>query len=267
MKTEATEEIMASYLFFVEKISIWSKVMWMTRLAMRLRGEDNSIEEMISLSKVSDKLLNKLVYDYMFRCVIKLRLAEDAQAPTYALRKTIALRQEMLQSGEAPVELSQLHKVLEQKVMRYKVHPCLRLAWAGTFVCPKESALAILREVSGWKVAPWKAEEGGAMSQERLWLRMRLAALLEKVEKSHGYLVSWLEKKENKERLAKMMLEEGVEDSQQAAHLLLRAVFEAEREHLAAASEAQREQTTAAGSTEVVLEETPSAEFTVLRAA
>ncbi len=239
--------------------------MWVTRLAMRLRGEDNSIEEMISLSKVSDKLLNKLVYDYMFRCVIKLRLAEDAQAPTYALRKTIALRQEMLQSGEAPVELSSLHKVLEQKVVKHKVHPCLRLAWAGTFVCPKESALAILREVSGWKVAPWKAEEGGSVSQERLWLRMRLATLLEKVEKSHDYLVSWLEKKENKERLAKMMLEEGVEDSQQAAHLLLRAVFESEREHLAAVSGIQREQTAAiADLTAVMLEETPSAEFAVL---
>lgn len=74
MKTEATKEIMASCIFFVEKISVWSKIMWVTRLAMRLRGEDNSIEEMISLSKVSDKLLNKLVYDYMFRCVIKLCL-------------------------------------------------------------------------------------------------------------------------------------------------------------------------------------------------
>jgi hypothetical protein len=230
--------------------------MWMTRLAMRLRGEDSSIEEMISLSKVSDKLLNKLVYDYMFRCVIKLRLAEDAQAPMYALRKTIALRQTMLQGGEAPRELVLLHQVLDQKIMKNKVHPCLRLAWAGTFACPKESALAILREVSGWKLPPWKAEDSVSLSNERLWLRKRLATLLEKVEQSHSYLTTWLEKAENKEKLAKMMMEEGVQDTQQAAQLLLRVVLDA-----------QREQLTALAQSADIAMETPSADFAVLQAA
>ncbi|MCB9641388.1 MAG: hypothetical protein H6728_01165 [Myxococcales bacterium] len=228
-------------------------------LTGRLRREDASIEEMISLSKVSDKLLNKLVYDYMFRCVIKLRLAKDAQAPMYALRKTIALRQSMLQGQDSPRELHQLHAILGQKIASHHVHPCTRLAWAGTFSCPKESILAILREVSGWTSLPWEdaPSDVSCAQNERFWLRERLATLLEKVEQSHGHLVAWLEKPENKEKFVKVMMEEGVQDSQQAAQLLLRVVLESQREKISALASSGAENT----------ETTPSAEYEVLRAA